>query len=130
MAKIERFEDIQAWQEARLLTKDLGKNNWVNSCGAGLWPALHHAGGTPAPQYENDQLISARLLKHFTRSRKLDVGPKTTLCGIKFAVHRSLSCPISPRALIGKRMPTSGGVYLWPRDRQARLRCYSLYWDF
>ncbi len=41
---------------------DLGKNNWVNSCGAGLWPALHNAGGTPAPQYENDQLISARLL--------------------------------------------------------------------
>ncbi len=50
-------------------SEDLGKNNWVNSCGAGLWPALHNAGGTPAPQYENDQLISARLLRAYLRSR-------------------------------------------------------------
>lgn len=38
--------------------KALGKNNSVRCCGAGLWPALHHAGGTPAPQYESEPLIS------------------------------------------------------------------------
>jgi 2-polyprenyl-6-methoxyphenol hydroxylase-like FAD-dependent oxidoreductase len=36
-------------ERQRTGTKDLGKNNSVRFCGAGLWPALHHAGGTPAP---------------------------------------------------------------------------------
>ncbi len=44
-------------------TKGLDKHHLVRSCGAGLWLALHNAGGTPAPQYKNDQLMSARRLR-------------------------------------------------------------------